>query len=59
MLRIPHCLDNRLTDGGQIVSPQHKIENFSKMVATILITFKQFMEAITLNKAEWLVFSRE
>jgi hypothetical protein len=23
MLRIPHCLDNRLTDGGKIVSPTH------------------------------------
>jgi hypothetical protein len=23
MLRIPHCLDNRLTDGGQVVSPTH------------------------------------
>jgi hypothetical protein len=21
MLRIPHCLDNRLTDGGNVVSP--------------------------------------
>jgi hypothetical protein len=23
MLRIPHCLDNRLTDGGKVVSPKH------------------------------------
>jgi hypothetical protein len=23
MLRIPHCLDNRLTDGGKFVSPTH------------------------------------
>jgi hypothetical protein len=23
MLRIPHCLDNRLTDGGKVVSPTH------------------------------------
>jgi hypothetical protein len=23
MLRIPHCLDNRLTDGGKVVSPMH------------------------------------
>jgi hypothetical protein len=23
MLRIPHCLDNRLTDGGNVVSPTH------------------------------------
>jgi hypothetical protein len=23
MLRIPHYLDNRLTDGGKVVSPMH------------------------------------
>jgi hypothetical protein len=23
MLRIPHCLDNRLTDGGKVISPTH------------------------------------
>jgi hypothetical protein len=24
MFRIPHCLDNRLTDGGKFVSPTHR-----------------------------------
>jgi hypothetical protein len=24
MLRIPHCLHNRLTDGGEVVSPMHR-----------------------------------
>jgi hypothetical protein len=24
MLRIPHCLDNRLTDDGNVVSPTHR-----------------------------------
>jgi hypothetical protein len=24
MLRIPHCLDSRLTDGGRFVSPTHR-----------------------------------
>jgi hypothetical protein len=24
MLRIPHCLDNRLIDGGKFVSPTHR-----------------------------------
>jgi hypothetical protein len=24
MLRIPHCLDNRLIDGGKVVSPMHR-----------------------------------
>jgi hypothetical protein len=23
MLRVPHCLDNRLTDSGKVVSPTH------------------------------------
>jgi hypothetical protein len=25
MLRIPHCLDNRLTDGGKVVSLTHPL----------------------------------
>jgi hypothetical protein len=24
MLKIPHCLDSRLTDGGKVVSPAHR-----------------------------------
>jgi hypothetical protein len=24
MLKIPHCLDSRLTDGGKVVSPTHR-----------------------------------
>jgi hypothetical protein len=24
ILRIPHCLDNRLADGGEVVSPMHR-----------------------------------
>jgi hypothetical protein len=24
MLSVPHCLDNRLTDGGKVVSPMHR-----------------------------------
>jgi hypothetical protein len=24
VLRIPHCLGNRLTDGGEVVSPTHR-----------------------------------
>jgi hypothetical protein len=24
MLKIPHCLDSRLTDGGKVVSPLHR-----------------------------------
>jgi hypothetical protein len=25
MLRIPHCLDSQLTDGGKVVSPTHQL----------------------------------
>jgi hypothetical protein len=25
MLRVPHCLDNQLTDGGKVVSPTHRL----------------------------------
>jgi hypothetical protein len=28
MLKIPHCLDNRLRDGGKVVSPTHR-QNFT------------------------------
>jgi hypothetical protein len=28
ILRIPHCLDNRLTDGGEVVSPTHPPHSF-------------------------------
>jgi hypothetical protein len=24
MIRIPHCVDNRLTDGGKVVSRMHR-----------------------------------
>jgi hypothetical protein len=27
MLRIPHCLDNRLTDCGKVVSPTHRLRS--------------------------------
>jgi hypothetical protein len=27
MLRIPHCLDSRLTDGGKVVRPKHRLRS--------------------------------
>jgi hypothetical protein len=27
MLKIPHCLDSRLTDGGKVVSPTHRLRS--------------------------------
>jgi hypothetical protein len=29
MLRIPHCLDSRLIDGGKVVSPPHLTRHLS------------------------------
>jgi hypothetical protein len=29
-LRIPHCLDNRLTDGAKVVSPTHRPRSTSE-----------------------------
>jgi hypothetical protein len=26
MLRIPHCLENRLIDGGKVASPTHRLK---------------------------------
>jgi hypothetical protein len=30
MLRIPHCLDSRITDGGEDVSPTHRPRSTSQ-----------------------------
>jgi hypothetical protein len=30
MLRIPHCLDSRLTDGGKFISPKHLPRSITK-----------------------------
>jgi hypothetical protein len=27
MLKIPHCLDNQLTDGGKVVRPTHQLHS--------------------------------
>jgi hypothetical protein len=38
MLRIPHCLDNRLTDGGKVVSHTHRSLLYS--TDTLILCFK-------------------
>jgi hypothetical protein len=56
MLRIPHCLYNRLTDGGKVVSPKHrplskrqglvrleglgKLKKFIRLIGLELATFR-------------------
>jgi hypothetical protein len=39
MLRIPHCLDNWLTDGGKFVSPTHKPSLWQ--LAAIALSFQR------------------
>jgi hypothetical protein len=38
ILRIPHCLDNQLTDGGNVVSPTHP-PHFTPPRNTIIFMF--------------------
>jgi hypothetical protein len=63
MLRIPHCLDNRLTDGGEAVSPTHRPHStpqkqLSKPQGLVQLeglgTLKQFSDLIM----SWLVTNR-
>jgi hypothetical protein len=35
MLRIPHCLDNRLTDGGKVVSLTHRPRSLEDCTAPL------------------------
>jgi hypothetical protein len=44
MLRIPHCLDNRLTDGGKVVSPKiRKQRNSNKL----WLNNKEYADAVS------------
>jgi hypothetical protein len=37
MLRIPHCLDNRLTDGGKVVSPTRRQLSTPRNIFLLLV----------------------
>jgi hypothetical protein len=37
MLRIPHGLDNRLTDDGKVVSPAHRLRSTPKTIIFLLL----------------------
>jgi hypothetical protein len=44
MLRIPHCLDSRLTDGGKAVSPYQILEKkweYNETAHRLFIDFKK------------------
>jgi hypothetical protein len=45
MLRIPHCLDNRLTDGGKIVSPTHRQLLYSPETLFLCFWYSCLLEA--------------
>jgi hypothetical protein len=54
MLRIPHCLDNRLTEGGKVVSPMHRTRStlLSRNVSILtLINVKRCQLATSLLSA--------
>jgi hypothetical protein len=40
MLRIPRCLDNRLTDGGEVVSPSHRPRSTPQKHFLVLISVR-------------------
>jgi hypothetical protein len=45
MLRIPHCLDNRLTDGGKIVSPTLRPLLYSPETIFLCLWYSFLLEA--------------
>jgi hypothetical protein len=51
MLRIPHCLDNRLTDGGKVVSPTHRPLLYSP--ETLFLSFWYIIRIIKSRRMRW------
>jgi hypothetical protein len=40
MLRIPHCLDSWLTDGGKVVRPMHRLQFTPHFMILVLISVR-------------------
>jgi hypothetical protein len=53
MLRIPHCLDNGLIDGGKVVSPTHRPHFTAKKHYSFYVSGTHFCQR--LSKQEGLV----
>jgi hypothetical protein len=53
MLRIPHCLDNRLTDGGKVVSSTHQPLLYSPETLFLCFWYSFLLEA---DKPQGLVW---
>jgi hypothetical protein len=45
MLRIRHCLDNQLTDGGKVVSPTHRSLLYSPETLFLCLWYSFLLEA--------------
>jgi hypothetical protein len=45
MLRIPHCLENRLTDGGKVVSPTRRLLLYSPETFFLCFWYSFLLEA--------------
>jgi hypothetical protein len=45
MLRIPHYLDNRPTDGGKVVSPMHRLGSSTKEILFFCFWYSFMLEA--------------
>jgi hypothetical protein len=50
MLRIPHCLANRLTDGGKVVSPTHRPLLYSPETLFLCFWYSFLLEATQPNR---------
>jgi hypothetical protein len=57
MLRIPHCLDNRLRDGVKVVSPTHTPHLLPRNIIIIIIIkiiiIIMFLGLIYINLFSW------
>jgi hypothetical protein len=51
MLRTPYCQDNRLTDGGKVVSPKHRPRSLPQEHYLLLV----LIFVTTLSKSQGLV----
>jgi hypothetical protein len=57
LLRIPHCLDSRLTDGGKLVSSKHRPHSTPQNIIflfLVLISVRSWVSPQSLVRPEWV-----